>query len=134
MRASKRSRNRPPAERRAEPERQRLTKVETASSWSGPLPPPEAIAAFNEVADRGGDRIIAEWEAEAAHRREFEQNALAAEIVERRMGRWFGFLFAISALATASWCAYLGHPGAAAAIGSTTIAAVVGAFVYQGRR
>lgn len=108
--------------------------MQVESQWSGPLPSSESIDRFNQVADHGGDRIIAEWEAEAAHRRAFERRALTAEITERILGRIFAFVFAMGALGTAAWCAYLGHPGAASVIGGATIAAVVAALVYQGKK
>ena len=40
-------------------------------SWSGPLPDPSTLLAFDEVVRSGAERIFAQFELEAAHRPRF---------------------------------------------------------------
>jgi uncharacterized membrane protein len=101
----------------------------THETWEGPLPSPEIIGRFNDVVPNGGARIFAEWEAESSHRRRLESQAFAAERLERLGSRVLAFLFAIAALSTSAFCAYVGQPWPAGLIASGTIATVVVSFL-----
>ena len=103
------------------------------TEWAGPLPPPQVLEQFNQVIPDGAARIVREWEAESEHRRQWERKALDAQIREGLLARILAFAFALAALGTAGYCAYLGQPWPAAVIGGGTIAAVVTAMLYSRR-
>jgi uncharacterized membrane protein len=128
MRSSKRARNNSPAARQGQDV---STRVETQQLWQGPLPPPGALEEFRKIVPDAPERIFAQWEKESAHRREYEANALAAATAKDRRGQISAATFAISALALSAFCVWMGHPAVATALGGGTIAAVVGAFLYQ---
>lgn len=77
------------------------------------------------------ERIFAQWEAEAAHRRNYETTALKGAFAREQRGQYAAIAFALSALAVAAFALYLGHATAAGVIGGMTIASVVAAFLYQ---
>lgn len=77
------------------------------------------------------ERIFAQWEAEAAHRRNYETTALTRAYDRDERGQRAAIAFALSALAVSAFALHQGHPSAAIAIGGLTIASVVGAFLYQ---
>jgi uncharacterized membrane protein len=108
-----------------------VTRTEIKSaSWQGPLPDPSSLREFNEIVPGLAEKIVGEFQAEAAHRRSFEITALKAGVRSDIFARISAFIFSIFALIVAAYCAFLGFPVAAAAIGGVTIAAVVGAFIW----
>lgn len=100
------------------------------SNWEGPLPPPVHLKQFDEIVPGAASRILAEWEAETAHRRDIERKTFWATAAERIGGRILAFLSYIFALLAAAYCASLGLEWAAGIIGGATIASVVASFVY----
>jgi uncharacterized membrane protein len=105
-----------------------LLRVEE-TAWVGPLPSPEALARFNEVAPNGAERIIAEFEAEAKHRRKLETRAMTADVWDRLGGKVLAFAFSSIALIVAAVCALNGASTAAALIGTGTVGTVAVALI-----
>lgn len=68
-----------------------------AAGWAGPLPPPGALAQFNEIIPNGAERIMAMTEKEQAHRHKMD-----------REGRRLGSVLLVVCLVMAAWCAYIG--------------------------
>lgn len=82
---------------------ERLVVEMTAKSWSGPVPPPEVVARYEEIQPGLADRMFRMAEKQSEHRQEMEKisvNAQAADIAaerqERRRGQYFGFGIAIA--------------------------------------
>lgn len=99
------------------------------ATWSGPLPPPSALAQYNDVVPNGAERIFAAWEEESLHRRKLESRDLTLDGVEIVLGRLGALVFVVTALAVIAYCASIGAEWVAAALGSTAIASIVFAFV-----
>lgn len=92
-----------------------------SAGWSGPLPPPEALAKFNEVVPNGAERIMAMAEIEQRHRIDYETTGINASVTETRRGQWLGASISliaivgaiISIILEAHWavsCALVGVP------------------------
>lgn len=97
--------------------------------WSGPLPPPTVLQQYDDIHTGFAERLLRLTEEEAQHRRRVTVRAQRYEIFEATMGQLFGLLVALAAFGTAAWLGFLGHPTAAATVGGTTIAGLVGVFV-----
>lgn len=82
--------------------------VSVSSQWSGPLPPPDALARFNEIVPNGAERIFKMTEAEQAHRITFENTGLVAAIAEAKRGQLLGASISIVSLVSAIISVYLG--------------------------
>jgi uncharacterized membrane protein len=121
-------------ERELDPESGKMVSVTRteikSASWQGPLPDPSSLREFNDIVPGLAEKIVSEFQTEAAHRRDFEKTALKASIRTDIFSRISALVFAISALIVAGYCAFLGLPTAAIAIGGVTIAAVVSAFIW----
>lgn len=76
--------------------------------WSGPLPPPEALARFNEIVPNGAERIFKMAEDEQAHRITSENTGLVASIAEAKRGQLLGASISIVSLVSAIISIYLG--------------------------
>ncbi|MEQ1674351.1 MAG: DUF2335 domain-containing protein [Candidatus Nitrotoga sp.] len=82
--------------------------VAVSRQWSGPLPPPEALARFNEIVPNGAERVFKMAEAEQAHRISSENTGLVASIAEAKRGQLLGASISIVSLVSAIISVYLG--------------------------
>jgi uncharacterized membrane protein len=101
------------------------------AGWSGPLPPPSALAAFDDIVENGAERVFQQFEAEAEHRRRLEREAADTDKSLGLVSRLLAGGFALAALGTAGFALHVDAHVAAAIIGGGTIAAVVTAFLAE---
>ncbi|MCI1277617.1 MAG: DUF2335 domain-containing protein [Nitrospira sp.] len=102
----------------------------TTLAFSGPLPPPNILAGYNNIVPGAAERIIAIAEGEASHQRGMEQLAVQRTFDERRLGQIFGFLMGVMGLSVAAFLAHYGHEVTASVIGGTTVVGLVTVFVF----
>lgn len=118
---------------------QRVTSIE--HHFSGPLPPPEILARYDEILPGAAGRVITMAENQSHHRRELESKTIEAQIDDDRAqrketlrGQVFGFLVAIVAITggVLSVCLAPGLPGGVTGsiIGGGGVASLVYAFRY----
>lgn len=100
------------------------------SRFSGPLPPPSVLGAYESLSPGLTDRIVEMAEREQAHRHRMDDETVKEETKLGKRGQLFGFIIAIAGLATAvvlGWPAHQG--GAAAVVGGASLASLVAAFL-----
>ncbi|NIC43108.1 DUF2335 domain-containing protein [Aquabacterium sp. A08] len=101
-----------------------------AANWSGPLPPPDALAQFNDIIPNGAERIMGMVENEQAHRIDMDRKAMRAEIWDTLGGKLLGAVMTLAAMAGAVYTAYIGaHWAVSVAIVGVPIMALIGKFV-----
>lgn len=103
--------------------------VRTTESYSGPLPPADQLAAYDEVEPGAAKRIIVMAEAYAEHSREMERTALSLEGKARLRGQLLGVLVVLAVLGTCLIALDLGYEAFAIALGSGTLVALAIVFV-----
>jgi len=104
-----------------------------AAQFSGPLPPPDILRAYDEVVERGAERIVSQWERETKHRHSLESRQLDAFISGRTRAQWMAFAV-IFTLGVGGLCLVaLGHSLLGVAGFLTALAAVAASF-FRGRR
>lgn len=92
-----------------------------STQWSGPLPPPADIEAFDRIVDNGPERVFAIME-------NAEQ---AASIREASRGQYLGTAISIVAIVGAILAVFLGaHWAVSVALVGVPLASVVHAIVY----
>ena len=97
-----------------------------AAQWSGPLPPPGALAQFNQIIPDGASRIMAMVEQEQAHRIANEMKELEATVSDFRRGHWLGGLLGVLSIAGAVFTAYIGaHPTVSIALVGLPLMAII---------
>lgn len=107
-----------------------LTAASVSSQWAGPLPPPEALARFDQVIPHGAERIFKMAEAEQAHRIACEKEALAATVAEAKRGQWLGAIISVASLAGALLSVWFGaHWSVSVALVGVPIMALAKAIV-----
>lgn len=82
--------------------------AERTEAWSGPLPPPAALQAFEEIAPGTAAKIVEEFQAEAAHRRGQERRQSQLVAVETIIGQVSAILFALGGLGVVGYSAFVG--------------------------
>lgn len=95
----------------------------------GPLPPPEDLAAYEQLHSGSAERIIAMAEREQSHRHSMEQDWLKKQFRLQSGGQRLAFLALVVMLLVVAFTFYIGQPIAASILGGTTIVAVVGMFL-----
>lgn len=129
-----------------------VTTTTTRQVFSGPLPPPNVLAGYNNVVPNAAERIVAMAESEQKHRHAVEAAAVNANIAaqERQiavaelqtkstyrsdlLGQVLGFLVAIICFALATFFGIRGNTAVAAMFLGPTVAAVIVAMLNNGRR
>lgn len=104
-----------------------------AAAWSGPLPHPSTLAAFDKVVENGAERIMSAWEKETQHRHKMESRDLWLVGVDAIIGKLFAFLFVLSCLVLCGFAIWMGSDIVAALLGGGVMASVVWAFVRVNR-
>jgi len=75
-----------------------MTKVARAYSFSGPLPPPEVLEKYNQVAPGLAERIISMAEKQSTHRQGLERTVVESNAYVQKVGPFLGFIVAMTAV------------------------------------
>lgn len=110
-----------------EQKRQLITE---AHQFSGPIPPPEVLAKYNEVVPDAAERIISMAENQSKHRQDLESKAVSSDIENSRRGLIFGLIIGLTAVIGGTVCAVTAHQIAGSVIGGGGLTSLVGVFVY----
>lgn len=103
-----------------------------SEEWSGPLPPPGALAQFNAILPNGAERIMQMVEQEQAHRIETERMIIQAEIDDTRLGKRIGAVMTLACVGGAIYVAHIGAPWQiAAAIVGVPVMALIDRIVHR---
>lgn len=112
----------------------------SAYSFSGPLPPPAMLAAYDKVQSGLGERIVRMAETEGNHRRQQEEKQLAATIEDQRAnrvaetrGQRCAVIVSLSAFVSACLCLWVspdaGGTVAASVLGGGALVAITTALI-----
>ncbi len=107
-----------------------LKRAEYVEFSSGPLPHPQALKAYDMVVPGAAERIISMAERQQAHRHSLERTVIDGDTKRASLGLAAGALFAFSTLGAGIYLISGGHELSGVALFGTTLASVVGTFVY----
>ncbi|MGI4756566.1 MAG: DUF2335 domain-containing protein [Janthinobacterium lividum] len=113
------------------------TLTTVATSWRGPLPPPDALRAYEEAVPGCAERIIAMAEADMQHlhseeraETEHRRMAIQSEIESERRGMWLAFILAVFFIGLSGFLLYAGHLGWGVGLLSADLITLASLFVY----
>ena len=98
--------------------------------YSGPIPPPESLAKYNDIHPGLAERIITMAESEAIHRRKMESRMTKISIIATILGICFAFFSVCIISFLVYYCIYKGFGTEAAGIAVGAIASVAGVFMF----
>ena len=115
--------------------------VSMQAEFRGPLPPPEILQRYEEIHPGTAERVLQQFERETQHRHAIEKKivdtqleAQRAEIPALRLGQAFGLVIALGGILAGTICIILaptaGHAWAGASIAGSSLATLVGVFIY----
>jgi uncharacterized membrane protein len=102
-----------------------------AAQFSGPLPPPEILRAYDDVVEGGANRIFDQWERETLHRQSLEQKVLDAYVSGFSRAQWMAFVVILVIGVGGLVIVALGHPLVGFAGFFLALAAVAASFFRE---
>jgi uncharacterized membrane protein len=104
-----------------------------ATSFSGPLPPPDILQGYNDVVPGAAERILKLAEGQTAHRQDLEKRVIKSDIIKSYLGLGAAFILALAMIVGGCLVAYhgatTGHAVAGGVIATGAVAALVWAFL-----
>ncbi len=100
-----------------------------ASSFSGPIPPPEILKGYEEVLPGSANRLLIMLEEQNQHRRDMEKNIIQSDIFKSKWGLIIGAVLAFFLFGSAVFLAMNDRELTATAIVGGTALSVIGLFV-----
>ena len=125
--AKRKSSNQPAAASNVQPQQ---IQVSASASFSGPLPPPNVLAQYNDVLENGAERIFAMVENQSRHRMQLEKQVISADVSRGRWGLLAGVALMLLAFAFAAYLTYADEIIAAVVVVCVTVGSIGGAFIY----
>lgn len=98
-------------------------------TYSGPLPPPSAMAEYERVLPGAAERILVMAEKAAAHHQAIDVQAQKLIGQDVLRGQLLGFSIAAAGLLVSGYAIYKGYPAVAGAIVAAIMTGGVGVFV-----
>lgn len=114
------------------PSTQSDRQILVSQQWSGPLPPPKALADFDLIIPGASERILGMVETEQKHRIAHETTVLEAQMGDNKRRNWLGAGIAFVAIAASVFTAYIGaHWAVSVALVGLPIAAIVSSIAQK---
>ena len=115
-----------------------------ATSWTGPLPPPDILQQYDAVVPGAANRILMMAENLRQHRIDMMKAAsdredkalslvdktLSGDASRSKLGLWLGFVVVLVCIGTAAWLASTGKTVFGLVFFLTPLAGLAGVFVY----
>lgn len=105
----------------------RVSKMLYEERFSGPIPHPQHMAAYEEICPGAADRLISM--AEASLQSQIEE--VAADISDRKQGLWMGFAAFLALVVAAAACAIYGQVVFAGLLLGAGVIGIVARFVTR---
>lgn len=115
------------------PPGQIVTVQQTVQGFTGPIPPPQVLAGYEQVLPGAANRIITMAERQSDHRQDLERRVVSANIRHAEIGLWLGAAVAVIMVVAAVLVAIAGHPVVGGVIGAFDVVGIVTVFVLRQR-
>ena len=101
--------------------------------YSGPIPPPNLLQAYENIVPGLADRIMKLTENQSNHRIQIESIVIPNREKQSTRGQIFAITIGLFGLACATFLIYTDHDTAGTIIGGTTLVSLVSAFLFGSR-
>lgn len=106
-------------------------------AFSGPIPPPEVLAKYDELKSGLAERIVIMAEKQGDHRRSLEAKNLDAQVnhtkardLEAKLGQFFAFILALFTILVGAYLVINNYQISGTIFGGMGLASIVLAFIY----
>src|SRR5438270_668039 len=101
-----------------------------SASFSGPLPPPQTLAQYNQAFPGAAERIVKMAEDQSAHRQSLEKAGVHADIGNEKRGQVLAFIIALVLFLGGVTIVWQGKSVAGITLMLAEIATLAGLFIY----
>ena len=115
-------------------QRKQVVRTELRASYSGPIPPPEMLAAYERALSGSAERIITMAEGEQKHRHQLESADFTTRATLIRRGQAFAFIMGISGIIGGIVLALFDKSLAGFGVFFTSLATLAGIYFYGHRQ
>jgi len=119
---------------RTSPQQKTQVQQIQAQVHEGPLPSPEVLFQYNEIVSGAAERILIMAESQANHRQNLELIVVKAGSRDSLLGLIFGLIIGLAGIIGGVATIMAGQPKGGAALGITSLASLIGVFVYGSRQ
>jgi len=105
-----------------------------SETFAGPLPPPEALARYNEILPGLAERIVAMAERQSQHRQGLEKTVIESRTRNESRGQTFAFILALVIAVGSITLIATGKPIAGLSLLVAELVALTGVFIYGRKR
>lgn len=109
------------------------TRMISATSYQGPLPPPELFAQYEQILPGAADRILSMAERQSQHRQTKELKQVNAESRDSLLGIISAFIISIITIISGVYVIMNGHAVSGTILGTTGLVSLVSVFIYGTR-
>ena len=99
-------------------------------SFSGPLPPPEYLAGYNDAVPGSGDRIFSMAESQQSHRQFIEKRVVDSNISSQNLGTILGFVIVMTAIVGGIYLIAVGKAVGGLVSIITALVSLAGVFIF----
>ncbi len=99
--------------------------VQTVALTTGPLPPPEQLAQYEQIIPGAADRILRMTENNSDHR----MRIISAQIAQSDRAQWLAFALALCFLVASVWVTLAAFPWVGVTLGGSTVIGVITIFI-----
>lgn len=99
-------------------------------SWSGPLPDPAILAAYERLLPGSAQRIFDRSDMQSDHRMKLELTVVEGAERRANRGQWMALAIALVGLAVTGGAFYTGHEVGGSIVGGGVLVNLAGIFIY----
>ena len=103
----------------------------TASSFEGPIPPPQILQQYNNIVPNAAERILRMAEKQSDHRMDLERRVVYSNVRKSYAGMGLATLIALYGLYIAKEIAISGNPPTAGIIAALDIGGLISVAIYN---
>lgn len=105
--------------------------IKVESMFSGPLPPPEVLAGYDEIVPGMAERLLVKFEKQADHRMSLEKRVIDGDVRRSWAGLLLGFTFGVALLVASVYMIANGFAVAGIIVIATELVAIAVALIYS---
>lgn len=98
-------------------------------TWTGPIPPPDILAGYNDIIPDGAERILRMAEKQSDHRILMESTVINRELNQSGRGQNYAVFIVILVLIASFILVYTNHDVAGGVLGAVDLVALASVFV-----
>ena len=103
----------------------------TASSFEGPIPPPQVLQQYNAIVPNAAERILSMAEKQSDHRMDLEKRVVYSNVKKSYAGMGLATVIALYGLYIAKEIAINGNPATAGIIAALDIGGLISIAIYN---